>query len=80
MDLLPYLPPLQDRGPAPSLPSLLRVAGMSDDAVWWTCPECSEWSIAKPPLDLWERDCFAHMDDHIPCAWQPTQIPSAVEL
>ena len=29
MDLPPYLPPLQDRGPAPSLPSLLRVAGMS---------------------------------------------------
>ena len=26
----PYLPPLQDHGPAPSVPSLLRVAGMSD--------------------------------------------------
>ena len=31
MDLPPYLPPLQDRGPAPSVPSLLRVAGMNDE-------------------------------------------------
>ena len=33
MDLLPYLPPLQDSGPAPSLPSLLRAAGMSEDDI-----------------------------------------------
>ena len=36
VDLPPYLPPLQDSGPAPSLPSLLRVAGMNETTV---CPD-----------------------------------------
>lgn len=66
MDLSPYLPPLQDHGPAPSLPSLLRVAGMSEKGAEGVKgaigprPMCAGPTYCVWPVVQGSRFCFPH--------------------